>query len=1044
MEGLLGLLAFVALAGFILGPILAIIALARVGQLRGLQQQVNDLAARIAGFEARIARLSRPGAAPAASAPQPIAGPPHPAATPPATAIPAGPPAQPPRAPGVSSAPPPILGDEETARPVRPAAPGAMGPPGAMPPPGAPPGPPTAHVPPATRVPPVASSRPDAPPPEFTQVAAKPIDWERWVGIRGAAVLGAVALGLAGLLFFKYSIERGLITPVMRVVFGTITGLGCIVGSEGLRKRAYDATAEGVSGAGVVILYAAFWAAHALYGLIGMTTSFVLMVLVTAACCLLAVRHSSQIVAVIGLVGGFATPLLLSSGADRPIGLFGYVMLLDIGLIAVGRRRAWPLLGLLSLVGTVLMQGLWIGARMGPDRLALGLVILGVFAALFAVAGRGADTTEAGRPWRWSQYGAILFPFAFALVFAGRVELGPHLYPIALLMALLSAGAGWVARAQNEHRLGSGAAAGCIAVVGVWLMQHTLTLPLAWEVVGTAVGLAAIFHLLAELGDATWNADSPAPAAILSTCGLFVLLLFAAASVALPPWPWLAGWGLLAALLYRQAGFPDLEALPLAAATGLGVGLSILHLAHSRGAYQGAPAAALAIEIAAALALLAAAQLKREPEVTRFAGHAAALLPVLLLVGLMPSPLLRSLGPALGLGSTLLLGMLALAAATRLGSGGWYAGAVGATLLAHLAWTWERPGLRDQPEAIGAALLFEAAAVVLYTVWPFLVPARFKAEPAALYAAALAGPAWFPALRRLFTWKFGDGFIGLLPLLLGALALAAVVGARRVFPPADPARRSALVWFAAVALCFAAVAIPLQLEKEWITMGWALEGLAVIALWTRLDHPGLKWFGLALLAATSVRLVANPALLGYYPRSAQRLVNWLLYTYLVPAAALFGSAALLRPSEAERGRDWEEGLYAGGRAVGAAGAVVAAIVVVFVWINLAIADWYATGATLTLSFGDQPPQRLTVSIAWAIYALALLGFGMGYNSTGLRWISLVFLLVTIGKVFLYDLGALGDLYRVASLLGLAVSLILVSLLYQRFVFRRTRGAGDGA
>jgi len=1007
MEGFLGLLAFLALVAVVLGPILAIIALARLGQLRELQQRVNDLAARISGLEARIGRVPRPGAAPAAPAPAPQPTPP------------------PSRMPEISSAPPPILGDDETTAPARPAAPGATAPPGA---PGAPP-------PPVARVPPAASSRPGTPAPEFTQAAARPIDWERWLGIRGAAVLGAIALGLAGLLFFKYSIEHGLITPLMRVVFGTITGIGCIVGSEGLRKRAYDTTAEGVSGAGVVILYAAFWSAHALYGLIGMTTSFALMVLVTVACCLLAVRHASQIVAVLGLVGGFATPLLLSSGADRPIGLFGYVMLLDLGLIAVGRRRAWPMLGILSLLGTVLMQGLWIGARMGPDRLALGLIILGVFAALFAVA---------GRDWPWSQYGAILFPFVFALYFAGRVDLGPRLYPIAILMALLSAGAGWVARAQNEYRLGAGAAAGCVAVVGVWLMQHTLTLPLAWEVAGTAVGLAVIFQLLAEIGDATWDADSPAPAAVMAACGMFVLLLLPAASVALPPWPWLAGWGLLAAILYRQAGFPDLEALPLAAAAGLGVGLSLLHAAHAGGQFRATPAAALAIEIAAALALLAAAQIRRAPEVNLFSGQAAALLPVLLLGGLMMSPLLRSLEPALGLGATLLLGTLALAAATRAGSGGWYAAAVGATLLVHTAWTWSHPGLRDQPEAVTATLLFAAAAVVLFTAWPFFAPSRFKDQPAALYAAALAGPAWFPALRRLFTWKFGDGFIGLLPLLLGALALAAVVGARSVFPANDPARRRALVWFAAVALCFAAVAIPLQLEKEWITIGWALEGLAVIALWTRLDHPGLKWFGLALLAATSVRLVANPALLGYYPRSAQRLVNWLLYTYLVPAAALLGSAALLRPTEAGRRRDWEEGLYTGGHAVGASGAVVAAIAVVFVWINLAIADWFATGTTLTLSFGDQPPQRLTVSIAWAIYALVLLGFGMGYDSIGLRWISLVFLLVTIGKVFLYDLGALGDLYRVASLLGLAVSLILVSLLYQRFVFRRAGGAGGGA
>src|SRR3989442_14770161 len=135
--------------------------------------------------------------------------------------------------------------------------------------------------------------------------------------------------------------------------------------------------------------------------------------------------------------------------------------------------------------------------------------------------------------------------------------------------------------------------------------------------------------------------------------------------------------------------------------------------------------------------------------------------------------------------------------------------------------------------------------------------------------------------------------MGVLPVARGALFLVAADRARRAWPAADPIRRSALVWFSAVALCFVAVAIPLQLEKEWITIGWALDGLAVLALWKRLDHPGLKYLGLALLGATTMRLVANPALLGYYPRSSVRIVNWLMYTYFVPAGALLASAVLL-------------------------------------------------------------------------------------------------------------------------------------------------------
>jgi uncharacterized membrane protein len=251
-------------------------------------------------------------------------------------------------------------------------------------------------------------------------------------------------------------------------------------------------------------------------------------------------------------------------------------------------------------------------------------------------------------------------------------------------------------------------------------------------------------------------------------------------------------------------------------------------------------------------------------------------------------------------------------------------------------------------------------------------------------------------------------------------------------------RKRGLVWFSAVALGFIAVAIPLQLEKEWVTIGWALQGFAVILLWKRLDHAGLKWFGLALLAAVAVRLVANPAILDYHFRSGWIVLSWLHYTYLVPAACMIAAAAVLRPWEAARARPWEGTIYAKGHAVGAALAGLGAILVIFVWINLAIAEWFSGGEKIVLSFERMPARDMTTSIAWAVYALTLLGIGMYRKSTALRWVSLAFLLLTIGKVFLHDLGELKDLYRVVSLLGLAISLIAVSLLYQRFVFGKGR------
>ncbi len=846
-------------------------------------------------------------------------------------------------------------------------------------------------------------------------------------------------LALAGLLFFQYSIERGLITPTMRVALGTAVGLGCLGGSDWLRRRRYGWASSGIAGAGVVILYAAFWAAHVLYALIGAAPAFVLMILVTSTCCLVAYRSGSLLVAVLGLVGGFATPLLLSTGTDRPIGLFGYVLLLDLGLLALGHGRRWPALGVLSLLGTVLLQGLWIGARMGPERVLLGLVILAVFAVLFALSGRLAPGGTPERARSIVQGGAILFPFAFALYFAGRVELGPHLFPIALLLALLGTAACWLGRAQGTQPLALGSAAATIAVVGVWLLRHPLTSPLAWEVSAVAVGLAAVYHAWVERDREPHGIEGPAPAAVLATGGLLALTVLASgAAGAVPPWPWLAAWIALAGLLYRHAELPRRGALRLVAVAGLGCGLSLQHAIHGMRAVFPDPALYLALLIAFCVALHAVALWRRRADPAGLADYAAAALPALLLLSMVFSRFAHRLPPIPGLGTALLLGVLALVAATRRRDGAWCAVATGTTLLAHWAWTLDQRTAAGWPAGALAALVTMGLSVVVFTAWPFLARKTFATQRAAWYAAALSGPIWFLPTKGAFEAAFGDSFIGVLPVALAALAVTALSRARAMWPADAPLRRAVLAWFAAVAFGFAAVAIPLQLEKEWITIGWALEGLGLVALWRRLDHPGLKYFGLALLGAATVRLVLNPAIPGYYARSSVRVFNWLMYTYLVPAAALVGSAALLRPTEVERLVARERRLYRVQRPLGASLAGVAAILVVFVWINLTIADWFATGTRLVPSLGATPAQRLAVSLAWAVYALLLLGLGVNRDSQGLRWISLGCLLVTIGKVFLYDLGNLSDLYRVASLGGLAVSLILVSLLYQRLVFRKER------
>jgi hypothetical protein len=587
-------------------------------------------------------------------------------------------------------------------------------------------------------------------------------------------------------------------------------------------------------------------------------------------------------------------------------------------------------------------------------------------------------------------------------------------------------------------------AAANVAVVFNWLRVAQWGRGREWLVVGMSLALAAALH-----GASEWwrlrqqEEDEPEkeglPGAVVAAFGLLlvtVLPVVDGSSSML--WPWIVGWLGLAVLLVRQSFVLSLPWTQGLAAAGLGLAFSAClgRAAWPQGEAYVPPWLFFGVVLAAAIGFQGLGLWRREEAARRWANGSAALLPWMVLLGLLWTRSANLRQPTTFLGASLLLTLLMVLAATRLRSGKAYAVAVATLAWVHFAWTSTLYRLDFGNESLGLALGLQALAVVFLTLWPLFAGRAFASQRWAWIGSALAGPLWFFSLRDLFEKVFGDGFIGALPLALAGLSLIGAFQSRKLLAEDEGFRKGTLVWFAAVALGFVSLAIPLQLDKEWVTIAWALEGLATLALWKRLDYPGLKYFSLGLLAAVSVRLVANPAILGYHDASGVLLFNWLTYSYLIPAICLLGSGYLLFGREVERRRPWEEPLYRQGRPVTAGLCGLAAILVIFVWINLSIVDFFAGGGPLTFSLERSAARDLTTSLAWGVYAVVLLAVGIARGWVALRWLSLAFLVLTIGKVFLFDLGELRDLYRVASLVGLAVSLILVSLVYQRFVFRR--------
>ena len=322
------------------------------------------------------------------------------------------------------------------------------------------------------------------------------------------------------------------------------------------------------------------------------------------------------------------------------------------------------------------------------------------------------------------------------------------------------------------------------------------------------------------------------------------------------------------------------------------------------------------------------------------------------------------------------------------------------------------------------ALVLGAGIWILCLAHPIVLGRRAARSSEPYLLAVLVSVALFPLFRVALEDGGFHRVIGLLPLAL-ALGLAALLARLLTLgvPPEENRGRLALV--AGAALAFVTVAIPLQFEREWLTLGWALLGAALAWLWGRIPHRALVPWSLALFGAAFVRLAFNPAVLAYHPRTPTPVWNWYLAVYTVAAAAFFIGFALFRRTGAVPFGGTVRLLPTGGTAL------------LFVLLNLEIADFFAEGRAPSFNvLSSSLSEGLAYTLSWALFAIALLVAGLLLKSRPARIAALVLLVVTILKCFMHDLAQLGGLYRVASFVGLAACLALVAVLLQRFVLRR--------
>jgi len=408
-------------------------------------------------------------------------------------------------------------------------------------------------------IPQTAKSAPPSPPPtggglkKFEEVLAG--RWLVW--------LGALAIALGGVFLVKYAIDQGLLGPATRVTLGLVLGLALISGGEFLRRRPLQRAISAMranyvppalAASGLFTVFASILAAYTLYGLVPPIVAFAALVGVACLAVGLSLLHG-WFVALMGLLGAFATPALISIAAPSAWSLFAYLLVIQVACLAVLRYQAWWWLALATLGCAAIWPVLWLMIHWrASDTLPLGIYLLAT-AGVFLHFGYGRQRPAGGQSWR-QEITNLQLPEAIGWIAASAVALlifvmvrFADFSVMSLVLVGLMVALYFVVGRRDAIFDGLAVLAGAavLAVMAVWGLPDAVTLPRPmFQFQGRAIGVepgaplippeiftfataGAVFGGLVGIGAfvALWGAKRPAVWAAVSAATPVLILVIA-------------------------------------------------------------------------------------------------------------------------------------------------------------------------------------------------------------------------------------------------------------------------------------------------------------------------------------------------------------------------------------------------------------------------------------------------------------------------------------------------------------------------------------
>jgi uncharacterized membrane protein len=236
-----------------------------------------------------------------------------------------------------------------------------------------------------------------------------------------------------------------------------------------------------------------------------------------------------------------------------------------------------------------------------------------------------------------------------------------------------------------------------------------------------------------------------------------------------------------------------------------------------------------------------------------------------------------------------------------------------------------------------------------------------------------------------------------------------------------------------LALLFVSIAIPVQLgDNMWTTMAWSFLAAVLVWLSFKVNFPLFRLFSYAAFTGFTLRLLVLDSPIDV--RQFVPLLNERFYAYFIAVAAIYVSGALIKRNK-EQLLEGEKGLLSVYPILFTLANFLSLLVLsmeLWGYFSRQIIDVTPSADRLDQTRVLRSIRNLALTMLWAVYSVGLLVVGIRIRSRTVRVAGLILITIPIAKVFVYDVFALEQLYRIIAFVGLGLLLIASGYLYQRY------------